>query len=113
MGGFKMYVELSVNQDYEVMLPKAMLVRAKAKGSGIGTSWSGERFLLPVGAIITYLGQRKSILCGSVQMPFFSIESSGFGSEAGSDMGGVASFEGFFEPNSWGYINTDYLQEWE
>jgi len=108
-----MYVDLSIDQDYEVMVSRCQLVRAKAQGSGIGTSWRGERFLLPVGSIITYLGQKKSILCGSVEMPFFAIESSGFGAEAGSDMGGVVRFEGFFEPNLWGSVKADYLQEWE
>ena len=108
-----MSYNLTVGQDYEVLQPKSWLVRAVAKGSGIRTSWSGKRFVLPVGAIITYLGQRKSILCGSVAMPFFSIESSGRGSDAGADMGGVVSFEGFFEPNFYGSVVFGYLKEWE
>lgn len=108
-----MSYDLTVNQDYEVLLPKSRLVRAKAKGCGVGTSWSPESFALPVGAIITFTGYRKTIFAGSVLMPFFVIESSGFGSEAGSDMGGVVSFKGFFEPNSWGSIKFGYLKEWE
>lgn len=107
-----MAYNLTVGQDYEVLLPKCRLVRAKAKGSGIGTSWSPEFFALPVGAIITFTGHSKTILAGSVPMPFFVIESSGRGPEAGSDMGGIVSFKGYFEPNKWGGIPFGYVREW-
>jgi len=98
---------------YEVMKDGARLVGSEAQGSGIGTSWRQKSFKLFKGAIIHFEGRGKSIFSGSVEMPFFSIESSGFGAEAGSDMGGVVYFKGFFEPNSWGCVPEGYLEKLE
>lgn len=108
-----MAYDLYVGQDYEVLQPKCRLVRAKGKGVFSMVSWETETFDLPVGAVITFVGRRKSPLCGSVPMNFFLIESSGRGEDAGSDMGDVVSFEGYFEPNFYGSVVFGYLKEWE
>jgi len=97
--------------DYEVMKDGASLVASVAMGSGIGTSWRQKSFKLPKGALIHYEGRGKAIFSGSVEMEFFSIVTSGFGADAGSDMSGVVYFKGYFEPNSWGCVPAGYLRK--